>query len=176
MEAVTLARPYARAAFELAREHEALDEWSAHLAVAAAVAADPRMLALGTDPEVGAAELVRLHRPDGVSDEAPFVRFLDVMADNRRLSLLPQVASHFDSLRRAAEKSAKVRMRFAEQPEQAQVDKLTDALRARLDRRIELDVVVSPEILGGVIIDIDGEVIDGSVHAQLQQLQVALTH
>lgn len=176
METATLARPYARAAFDLAREHQTLDEWSAQLAVAAAIAADPRMAALGTDPEVGAAELARLHRPNGVSDGAQFARFLDAMADNRRLSLLPQVASHFDSLRRAAERSVKVRMRFAEQPEQAQLDKLVEALRVKLDQRIELDVEVTPEILGGAIIDIDGEVLDGSVRAQLQQLQTALTH
>ena len=173
-ERATLARPYARAAFELAREDGALDAWSANLATAAAIASDPRMAGLGNDPQVGPAELARLHRPDGVDEDAPFARFLAAMAENRRLSLLPEVASHFDSLRRAAEHTVMVRLRCAEAPQPEQTEKLKDALKAKLDSRINLEIEVEPEMLGGAIIDVDGEVIDASVRARLQQLQTAL--
>ena len=173
-ERATLARPYARAAFELAQDGQALDAWSQNLATAAAIAGDPRMLGLGNDPHVEPAELARLHRPEGVADGAPFAQFLEVMTKNRRLSLLPEVASHFDSLRRVAEHTVKVRLRCAATPEPAQIEKLRDALKAKLDSQITLEVEVEPEILGGAIIDVEGEVIDGSVRARLQQLQTAL--
>lgn len=173
-ESTTLARPYARAAFELARDNQAMDAWSANLATAAAIAADPRMAGLGSDPHVEPAELARLHCPDNVDEASPFARFLGVMADNRRLSLLPEVASHFESLRRAAEHTVMVRLRCAEAPQPEQTEKLKDALKARLDSQIMLEIEVEPEMLGGAIIDIDGEVIDGSVRARLQQLQTAL--
>lgn len=175
MEAVTLARPYARAAFELAQAQGTLDAWSANLALAAAVAADPRVAGLGNDPRVAPAELARLHRPDGMDAEAPFTRLLDVMADNRRLGLLPQVAEQFAELRRAAEARVKVRMLVAAEPAPGQLERLAEALHARLGRNIETEVEVAPEILGGAVIDVDGEVIDGSVRAQLEQLQAALT-
>lgn len=176
MEAATLARPYARAAFELASAQRTLDAWSTQLAAAAAVATDPRVLALGNSPKVGALELARLHRPEGVADDAPLARFLAALAENRRLPLLPQVASQFEALRRAAERSVKVRLRFAEQPDAEHVERLLAALRQRLDREVEAEVTVTPEILGGAIIDVDGEVIDGSVRGQLRQLEAALTH
>ncbi len=173
-ERSTLARPYARAAFELASDGQVMDAWSANLATAAAIAADPRMVGLSNDPQVGPAELARLHRPDGIDEGAPFARFLGVMADNRRLSLLPEVAEHFDSLRRAAEHTVKVRLRCAEAPQPEQTQKLEQALQARFDSQIVLDVEVEPEMLGGAIIDVDGEVIDASVRTRLQQLQTAL--
>ncbi|MGA7296076.1 MAG: F0F1 ATP synthase subunit delta [Rhodanobacteraceae bacterium] len=173
-EAATLARPYARAAFELARDSQAMDAWSSHLATAAAIAADPRMAGLGNDPQVEPQELARLHCPEGVDESAPFARYLGVMAENRRLSLLPEVASHFESLRRAAEHTVMVRLRCAEAPQPEQTEKLKDALKAKLDSKINLEIEVEPEMLGGAIIDIDGEVIDGSVRARLQQLQTAL--
>ena len=132
------------------------------------------MAGLGNDPHVEPAELARLHCPDGVAEGSPFARFLNVMADNRRLRLLPEVTSHFESLRRTAEHVVKVRLRCAERPQPEQARKLEQALQARFDSQIILDIEVEPEMLGGAIIDVGGEVIDGSVRARLQQLQAAL--
>lgn len=176
MEAVTLARPYARAAFQLAQEGGSVADWSTHLATAAAIAGDSRMAGLGNDPRIGTAELARLYRPEDVANGSPFARFLDVMADSRRLPLLPEVARHFARMRHAAERTVQVRLRCAEQPPQAQLDALVEALRERLRRNVELEIEVQPEMLGGAIIDVDGEVIDGSVTARLQRLQAALMH
>lgn len=176
MEAVTLARPYARAAFDLARANGAMDDWSSNLALAAGIAADPQMAGLGNDPRVAPDALVRLHCPDGVAEGSVFARFLKVLAENRRLVLLPEVAECFDGLRRAAERVAKVRLVCAAQPADGQVEALTGALRSRLDSAVELTVDVDPDILGGAIIDLGGEVIDGSVRARLEQLRSALTH
>lgn len=174
MEAVTLARPYARAAFEFAREHDGMDAWSAHLAAAAAIAEDPRIAGLGNDPRVPATELAGLHRPPAVEDGTPFDRFLMLLADNRRLVLLPHVAQHFETLRRAAENTVRVRLCCAAEPGEEQTSQLLAALRQRLDSKVDLEVDVDPEIMGGAIIDVGGEVIDASVRARLRQLQSAL--
>ena len=74
-QAITLARPYARAAFEVARAAGSLDAWSQALAFAAAVAADPRVAGLGNDPRVVPAQLVALHLPTGTAADAPFGHF-----------------------------------------------------------------------------------------------------
>jgi F-type H+-transporting ATPase subunit delta len=175
METATLARPYARAAFELASEQHALDAWSAQLATAAAISANPRMVAMNNDPRVEPAELAALYRPQDVAADAPFAHFLAVLADNRRLPLLADVAQLFDTLRRESEHKLKVRLRCATAPEPAQTERMTAALKQRYHSDIELDVVVDPDMLGGAVLDIGGLVIDGSMRARLAQLQTALT-
>ena len=91
-QAITLARPYARAAFEVAHAAGALDAWSQALAFAAAVAGDSRVAALGNDPRVLAAQLVALHLPTGMAADSAFAQFLGEMAEQRRMTLLPEVA------------------------------------------------------------------------------------
>ncbi|MDN5923983.1 MAG: F0F1 ATP synthase subunit delta [Xanthomonadales bacterium] len=175
MEAATLARPYARAAFELAQDSHALSEWSAHLATAAAMASDPRLDSLGNDPRVEPQQLAAILRPDGVTEDAPFARFLAVMSEHRRLSLLPEVSDLFDAMRREAEHVLKVRLSCAEQPQPAQIEALLKALETRYQSKINLDVDVHSDMIGGAILDVDGHVIDASLRTRLHQLQTALT-
>lgn len=175
METATLARPYARAAFELARDAHAMDDWSAYLTTAAAIASDPRISGLGNDPHVDPRQLVALHQPKSVADDAPFARLLAVMADNRRLSLLPEVANLFDALRREAEHTLKAHLTCAEQPQPAQIEAIRKALEKRHDNHVSLEVSLEPGMLGGAVLDIDGQVVDGSVRARLDQLQTALS-
>jgi F-type H+-transporting ATPase subunit delta len=99
-QAVTLARPYARAAFEVAQDAGTQDAWSQALAFAAVIAADPQVAALAGDPRVTDAQLVALHLPSGMAADAPFAQFLDEMAEQRRLALLPEVAALYAAFRR----------------------------------------------------------------------------
>lgn len=176
METATLARPYARAAFELARDSHAMNDWSAYLTTAAALAADPRISVLGNDPHVDPRQLAIMHQPEGMADDAAFARFLAVMADNRRLSLLADVSELFEALRRADEHTLKARLTCAEQPLPEQVEAIRKALETRHNNSVNLEISVEPDMLGGAILDIDGQVIDGSVRARLHQLQTALSH
>lgn len=175
METATLARPYARAAFELARDSHAMDDWSSNLTTAAAIASDPRISGFGNDPHIDPRQLVALHQPEGVADDAPFARFLATMADNRRLSLLPEVSELFDALRREAEHILKAHLTCAEQPQPAQIEAIRKALEQRHNSSVTLEVSVDPDMLGGAVLDINGHVVDGSVRARLQQLQTALS-
>lgn len=175
-EALTLARPYARAAFEVAREQQALTAWSSALAFAAAVAGDAAVTAMRNDPRVEDAVLVGMHLPADMPADGEFARLLAQMAEHGRLALLPQVAELFDAFKREAEAVLKATVTSAQALDATQVDKLKAALKQRYRRDIELDTAVDAGLLGGAIIDVGGEVIDGSARGRLTQLASMLAH
>ena len=109
-QALTLARPYARAAFGIARDEAAAASggyagWSQALGFAAQVAADPRVAGLLGDPRLGDAAAVELLAPP--QGPASFGRYLAMLADNRRLALLPEIAGLYEELRAEAERVVK---------------------------------------------------------------------
>ncbi|HEX7341006.1 MAG TPA: F0F1 ATP synthase subunit delta [Rhodanobacteraceae bacterium] len=175
-EALTLARPYARAAFELARDAGSLDAWSDALAFAAKLAVDPQVAALRNDPRVQADTLVAVHLPVDQDASSPFARLIAQMAEHDRLALLPDVAELFDAYKREAESVLKVSVTTAMALDDAQAGNLKAALKRRYQRDIELVTRVDADLLGGAIIDADGEVIDGSARGRLAQLASALAH
>ncbi|MGH8174003.1 MAG: F0F1 ATP synthase subunit delta [Rhodanobacteraceae bacterium] len=173
---LTLARPYARAAFELASSGNALGEWARKLAFAAQVAANPAVHALLGNPRVGPAELASLFLEDGEAADSSFTSFIKLLADNQRLHALPEIAALFEARKREAEQVLQVRVRTATPIDAAETAKLKDALKRRFGRDIELEQTLDPAVLGGAIIDAGDVVIDGSVRGRLQQLEAALTH
>lgn len=175
-QAITLARPYARAAFEVAHAAGTLAEWSQALAFAAAVAADPRVAGLGNDPRVLPAQLVALHLPAGIAADAPFGQFLAEMAEQRRLGLLPEVAELFEAFKRESESQLLVKVTSAMALDAAQAEQLKASLKRRFKREIELEAKVDPALLGGVVIDTGSEVIDGSARGRLERLATALAN
>jgi len=174
--ALTLARPYARAAFEIARERGTLGEWAGKLAFAAQVAADLRVAALFGDPRVGAGELASLFAPAGEVIDSAFTAFVQMLADNRRLPVLPEIGALFEELKLDAERVLKVKVRSANPIGDDEVAKLKEALKRRFGRDIELSQSLDAGILGGAIIDAGDVVIDGSVRGRLAALEQALTH
>ncbi|GLR00016.1 F0F1 ATP synthase subunit delta [Dyella mobilis] len=174
-QAITLARPYARAAFELAQAEGALGAWSQALAFAAEVAKDPRVAALTSDPRVKPDQLVALHLPEGTQASSAFGSFLAQLADKRRMALLPEVGALFETYKREAESQLLVKVTSAMALDAAQTEQLKASLKRRFKREIELQTQVDPSLLGGVVIDAGSEVIDGSARGRLQRLATALT-
>ncbi len=174
--ALTLARPYARAAFEIARERGTLGEWAGKLAFAAQVAADPRAAALFGDPRIGAGDLASMFVPAGEAADSAFSAFVQLLADNRRLPVLAEIAALYELLKLDAERVLKVTVHSASAIDEAEVAKLKDALKRRFGRDIELSQAIDADILGGAIIDAGDVVIDGSVRGRLAALEQALTH
>jgi F-type H+-transporting ATPase subunit delta len=160
-QAITLARPYARAA---------------SLAFAAAVAGDALVADLGNDPRVLPAQLAALHLPAGVAVDAPFGQFLTEMAEQRRLVLLPEVLQLFEMLKRESESQLLVKVTSAMTLDAAQSEQLKASLKRRFKREIELETSVDASLLAGVVIDTGTEVIDGSARGRLAQLAGALSH
>jgi len=175
-QSITLARPYARAAFELARDGGALPTWSQALGFAAAVASDARVAGLGNDPRVQPDQLVALHLPQGMAADAPFAQFLAELAEHRRMALLPEVAALFEQYRRESESQLLVKVTSAMALEATQVEQLKASLKRRFKREIELAASVDPALLAGVVIDTGSEVIDGSARGRLERLASSMAH
>jgi F-type H+-transporting ATPase subunit delta len=173
-QATTLARPYARAAFEVAHVAGTLDAWSQALAFAAAGAKDSRVAGLGNDPRVLPAQLVALHLPTGVAADAPFGQFLVEMAEQRRLALLPEVAELFEAFKRESESQLLVKVTSAMALDAVQAEQLKASLKRRFKREIELETRVDAALLAGVVIDTGSEVNDGSARGRLAKLAGAL--
>jgi F-type H+-transporting ATPase subunit delta len=173
---LTLARPYARAAFELASASRSLGDWAMKLAFAAQAANDPQMRALFGNPRVGSAELASLFLPEGEPADSPFAGFVKLLAENQRLEALPEIAALYEQQKREAEKVLQVRVRTAAPIDAGETQKIKDALKRRFGRDIELEQTVDPSVLGGAVIDAGDVVIDGSVRGRLHQLEAALTH
>ena len=173
---LTLARPYARAAFELASSAGSLGDWAKKLAFAAQAAADPQVRSLFGNPRIGTAELASLFLLDGEPGDSPFADFVNLLAENHRLQALPEIAALYEQQKREAEKVLQVRLRTATPIDASETAKIRDALKRRFGRDIELEQTVDPAVLGGAVIDAGEVVIDGSVRGRLHQLEAALTH
>jgi F-type H+-transporting ATPase subunit delta len=171
---LTIARPYARAAFEVATATARQADWACQLAFAAEVAADPRVAALFGDPRVEPAALAALFaRTDEPADSA-FTRFLGVLAENGRLRELPEIAVLFEHFKREAEHVLKVKVRSAVPMDDAEAARLVAALEKRFGSAIELERSVDASVLGGAIVDAGEMVIDGSLRSRLAKLETAL--
>jgi F-type H+-transporting ATPase subunit delta len=175
-ERATIARPYAKAAFEYARDAKALAAWSQGLALAAQVAADPRVAQLIKNPKLTAADHASLINEVAGDRLAPGVgNFVRVLAENHRLLLLPEILAHYEVMRAEVENTVDVEVISAVKLDPAQADKLAGALNTRLKRRVNMRNSVDASLLGGAIIHAGDLVIDGSLKGRLQRLRTELT-
>lgn len=177
-QALTLARPYARAAFAIAREDASFAAWSGALGFAARVAADPRVAALLVHPRLEDGDAVTLLAPETAEggDGGKFASFLALLADNRRLALLPEIAGLFDELRAEAERIVKATVTSAAELPVGELDAIRAALKRRFGREVEIETAVDEALIGGAVIDAGDVVIDGSLRGKLSRLQSALAH
>ena len=170
--AATLARPYARAAFLVARDQQALPAWSAALAFAAQAASTPAVASLFGHPRVQAQELVELLAAPSSSEDQ--LRFLNVLAENGRLPLLVEIRAQFEALRAEAERVVPVQVRSAAALSEAEVDALKASLKKRFGAEVSLSLEVDADLLGGAVISAGDVVIDGSVRGKLKRMERAL--
>jgi len=173
-QALTLARPYARAAFALARDAGALPAWSDALAFAARVAADPQVADLLGNPKLTQADAATLLVPEGATEH--FGNFLGLLFDNRRLPLLPEIAGLYDELRFEAERVVKAKVTSAVVLPAGELETIKAALSRRFGRDVEVETAVDAVLIGGAVISAGDVVIDGSVKGKLGRLQTALSH
>lgn len=178
----TVARPYAKALFDLAREAGRLDEWSRALNAAAAIVADEDAQRHLARPELG-----RGQRAEFVADLASAFgqgetfaagegrNLLRLLAENDRLEALPDIAAQYDELKAEAENTVRVTLVSAAEVDAALADKVTAALERKLGRKVELELEVDRALLGGAILRAEDRVIDGSVRSRLQRLAETLT-
>jgi F-type H+-transporting ATPase subunit delta len=174
-ERATVARPYARAAFAYAQGAKDLASWSRLLGAAAVGAADPRVRRLLANPHVTGTELVDLL--GGLSKQAAAEagrNFLRVLAANRRLALLPEIAAQFERLRAEVEGVVNVEVTAAREIAPAQSKRLAAALEKRLGRVVRMHTKIDGNLIGGAIVRAGDLVIDGSLKGRLERLDSAL--
>ena len=171
-QALTLARPYARAAFGIARDEGAFAAWSQALGFAAHVAADPRVAGVLGNPKLSDDEAVALLSAPGAGETV--ARFLRMLSENRRMELLPEIAGLFEELRHEAERVVKATVTSAVALPDAELESIRDALRKRFGREVEVETAIDESLIGGALIDAGDVVIDGSLKGKLARLQSAL--
>jgi F-type H+-transporting ATPase subunit delta len=173
-ENVTIARPYAEAAFALAKSGAALAAWQGALARMAAVATDQQMLECIADPRIAPAALADLFL--GVSGElsAEQKGFANLLVENRRLTVLPEISELFEQLKNAEEDTREAVVSSAFPLDEAQVKNLVADLERKFGCRIKATVEVAPELIGGVRIALGDQVIDASVRGKLAAMAVTL--
>jgi F-type H+-transporting ATPase subunit delta len=175
-ERATIARPYAKAVFEAALPTRAFAPWSQGLALAAEIAVDPRVTALIKNPELPPKDIAEfIIGVAGDKLDAPMQNFVRVLAENRRLLLLPEILAHYEVMRAEVENSVDVEVISAVKLDAAQADRLAAALNARLKRRVNMRNSVDASLLGGAVIHAGDLVIDGSLKGRLQRLRTELT-
>jgi F-type H+-transporting ATPase subunit delta len=173
---LTIARPYARAAFAEARAAAALEPWSQALARAAQVVTDPRVATLLGNPHVTPEQLAQLVSGiAGAQLGAHGENFVRTLAANRRLAYLPEIAAQFDILKDAAEGVADVTVTSAAQLNATQQQQLAQALGKRLQRTVRLHAAVDPTLIGGAVLRAGDLVIDGSLRSRLERIAYELT-
>lgn len=172
----TIARPYAKAAFEHAQEQASLERWSKVLAAGASVVSEPAVEKLLAHPRVDLGAIVELiAEVAGESLDEHGRNFLKTLASNRRLGLLPEIAAQFEVLRAEVENVADVRIVSAVQLSEQQRERFSAALKKRLQREVRLHCEVDPSLIGGAIVRAGDFVIDGSLKSRLERLAGTMT-
>ena len=164
----TLARPYAKAAFELAQSDSNLAAWDDMLAAVADVTDDADMASWLQSPHSTAGKAM------GNDVDPRFQGYLGVLADNDRLLLCREISRLFQKLRQDAEKRLDVRVVSATPLQESQAERMQAALAKRFDCEITISNDVDPEVLGGAIIYAGDQVIDGSLVGRLKRLETSL--
>jgi len=174
-ELSTLARPYAKAAFEYALDKQQLAQWSEQLATAAAVVADSGMEAVLSDPSLTATQQASvLGDVCGDALNEQMRNFIAVLASNKRLALLPEIYSLFAHYKANKEKSVDVEVISAFDLADEARDRLAQALGRKLERQVTVRTSTDSDLLGGVLIRAGDLVIDGSVRGRLNKLAEAM--
>ena len=175
-ELTTLARPYARAAFEAASSSDGgLAGWSEMLQLAADVAQNPDIQTLLSSPEQDTQYKAGLFLEicgDRLNQAGS--NFIKLLAENQRLTLIPEIAQVYEELRADAEKTLEAEMISAFEVSDDQRQQIATALSKRLARDVVLNCTVDQSLVGGAIIRAGDLVIDGSARGKLSQLTAAL--
>jgi len=174
-ELSTLARPYAKAAFQYAEGADALQSWSEQIRAVAAIVADEKVATVLDTPSYTSTALAEIVLGlAGDSLDRALGNFVHVVAENKRLNLLPQISALFEQFKANRESSVDIELVSAYELADETQQKLSDALAAKLERRVNVSASLDPTLLGGVMVRAGDTVIDGSVRGRLNKLAEAM--
>ena len=174
-ELTTLARPYAKAAFEYALEAKQLPEWSEMLSFATHVVNDESMQQILTSPHfTKESQCDAMLSVCADIQDTQAINFIKLLAHNGRLLALPEIEVLFNYLRSEFEKTVDAKITSAIDLNEQQVSQIKEKLGAKLGRKVDATIEVNTDLLGGLIIQAEDLVIDGSVRGKLAKLSDTL--
>jgi len=170
-ENITIARPYARAAFEQANADGELASWSTLLELLGRIVTDPLMDALIRNPKVTREQLsgILLDICGGQLHEKG-KNFVRILVASGRLTVAKQISMLYENLKADAEGIAEVEVISAYPLEDSQRAQIQKVMTKRLGKKIEVTTHVDQSLIGGAIIRAGDSVIDASLKGRLQQL------
>ncbi len=175
-EVTTVARPYARAAFSCALDEDAgLTSWSRMLALLKAIIEEPRVSSMLDDPLLtteSQKQAIAGLMGDDLTEKGS--NFVDVLAQNDRLTLIPTIADMFEQLKASYEKTIEVEVQSPFDVSESDQEKLAEALKRKLQRDVNIHTTLDESLIGGVLIKADDTVIDDSVRGRLSRLSQIL--
>ncbi len=174
-DTASLARPYAKAVFELARDAKAFDAWEAVLATLASIAQDSQFTLLVGDPRVTEQQIVDLLL-DLAGKDAPSgtANFVHLLAHNNRTEALPEIAKQFAIMVAKANATVNAQVITARALKPEQKASLSAALEAKLGLKVTLEESIDASLMGGAIVKAGDLVIDGSAKGRIEKLTTAL--
>ena len=177
-EIATIARPYAQALYDIARG-DMLDQWADLVGQLAQVMAHPEMQALAKNPSIDADKINELLLaalsvlPDTMRESLR--RFIAVLLENHRLTLMPEIAAQFFALKNASQGSDIAEISSAYPIEAAQLEALCADLEKKFGKKLKVTIKIDPELIGGIRVQVGDEVLDQSVRAGLARMENMLT-
>ena len=174
-EKLTIARPYAMAAFGFAEDAGDVAAWSTMLDALASAVVHPDLVPLITHPRISSSQLLELLKEIlGAQLNNQRTNFITTLLDAERLGLAPEIAVLFERRKAAAEGVADVRVETAFELSAVEQDRIAAAVRERIGKACEVTTVVNPELIGGVVIKVGDSVIDISLRGRLRALEQRL--
>lgn len=174
-ELSTLARPYAKAVFELARDGKSFALWSKQLAALLATVRAPQIAAVLGHPALTKAALAELvTKVGGAALDAQGQGLVRLLADNGKLATVPELVAQFERLRADFEARVAVQITSAADVPDGQRKTLSDAIAKRLGRAVEVSWTTDESLIAGALIRAGDLVIDGSVSGELSRLTTQL--
>ena len=174
-ESLTVARPYAEAVFRLGRESSKLADWSGWLGRLSLIANESAMQDCFGNPKLSSRQVTDLVVGVlGVEAPQALSRFIEVLAENGRLALLPEIQSLFEELKSEEEGVKEAHIISAFPMDDAQVKQVMPVLEQHFSSKLKPRVTVEPSLIGGIKVEVGDEVFDASVRGQLDAMAVAL--
>ena len=171
----SIARPYAQAVFELAKETGRFEDWSNQLEMLSEIAEHPDFNALVSDPRITREQVLSVVLEiTGEHLNAQAQNFVKILSHYRRLSALPLIAKQFESLRAEDEGVIEAELEAAYELDSEQQAQLIEALQQRMGRKVRLTSQINKDLIGGVVVRAGDWVIDGSIRARLDKLASSL--
>ena len=176
-ELATVARPYARAAFELARETQSIAEWGQVLDALATAIADEGDQSFITNPNISQQQIVQ-ELLDGFAGKLDKLQeqFIRLLVSTHRLLVMADIARLFHSYQAVEEQSVQAEISSARPLDHEQIQTIREALTRRIGKTVHISTQVDESLLGGAVIRAGDQVIDGSLKNRLRSLSTALAH